>query len=103
MPADDTCTVKQYPVTMVAGQSVIGVTPARSPNDKVQRTYLMIQNTAGNPAQGRWENAVQLDGGDFTIAPFATMEFKHPCPRERLSVFSVLGTTLAIVEGLSDG
>lgn len=104
MPVDNvTCTVKQFPVPLAAGQAVVGVSPARSPNDKVQRSIMIIQNTGPNPAQYRWENPVQGDGGDLTLAPFASDIWRDPCPRERLSVSSALGTTLAIVEGLTDG
>lgn len=87
---------KQYVVTLAAGQERVGI----SPQNPDRRQYT-VQNTGANPALLRFENAVQFDGGDFEIASKASLSFHNPdtCPRERVNVYSALGTTLAILEG----
>lgn len=88
--------VKQYPVILLAGQLSAVVTPANA-----DRTLLEIQVTGSAPATFRWVNAVQGDGGDFTLAVGDTRTFKDPCPTARLSVSAAAPTTLAVLEGVT--
>lgn len=90
----DNVSVKQYVVTLAAGVSLVGSTPANK-----RRLFLELQNTGANPAYFRFENSVQLDGGDFVIAPFEVRTYYYPCPIERLNYLSPLGTSLAVIEG----
>lgn len=83
---------KQYNVIVPAGQRV-SVTPAGA-----RRVLLEIQNTGANEVKYRWENAVQNDGGDFLLAPRERIIYREPCPVAALNLYSVAGSTVAILE-----
>lgn len=93
MPAVKT---KQYLIGMANGQKITGFSPQ---ND--YRVSLTIQNTGIGTALIRFDNDVQLDGGDLLLLPGQLMQWNDPntCPRERLNSYSVDGTTLAVIEG----
>lgn len=88
--------VKQYVVTMLAGAILEGV----SPNNPT-RIYMRIQNTGANPMFVRFDNNIQLDNGDTIIMPGDAEVFKDPCPVDRVSYYSALGTTASVIEGVS--
>jgi hypothetical protein len=86
---------KQYVVIVAAGDVNNRITPAGA-----RRIGIVIQNTGVNPCVYRWENAVQLDGGDIEMAAGGKDEYLIPetCPQEALNFSSTLGTTVAVVE-----
>lgn len=88
---------KQYIVALGIEQSVQNFAP-QTPG----RVQLTIQNTGVNQALFRVELEVQLDGGDMVLNPGDRMQWTHPdtTPREALSAYSEMGTTLAIIEGV---
>lgn len=87
--------VKQSVVICTANNAVVGATPANK-----RRIFLQIQNTGVNPVLFRFENAVQRDGGDLVLTGGATLTYTNPCPVERLNYLSLLGTTVAVIEGV---
>ena len=85
---------KQYVATVAALENK-RIAPAG-----VKRLGVSIQNTGLNPGRYRFENAVQLDGGDVTLVPGAKDDYLIPgsCPADAINLYSVLGTTFAIIE-----
>lgn len=61
---------------------------------------LFIQNTGINAGTFRFENSVQNDGGDVVLASFDSVKFDVDCPIEALNLYSTLGTTFAVIEGM---
>lgn len=65
-----------------------------------KRNLLYIQNTGVNAGLFRFENDVQLDGGDILLASGAFVLFDVACPIDAINIYSLLGTTFAIIEGM---
>ena len=86
--------VKQFLIQINAGEQLVGVMAV---NDK--RTFLEFQNTGANPCLIRFGERCQLDGSDETLAAFDKVTYSEPCPIERVSFYSVAGTTLSAKEG----
>lgn len=97
MQADNSKTsAKQFLVRLDAGVAQTGIM-ATNP----KRNYLEIQNTGQNPVLYRFNEGVQLDGSDRVLIAGDVVEYKEPCPIERVSFYSVNGTTLAVLEGFT--
>lgn len=94
MPAVKT---KHYVVAIGIAQSVQNFAP-QTPG----RVQLTIQNTGVAQALFRLELEVQDDGGDIVLNPGDRLQWTHPdtTPREALSAYSEMGTTLAVIEGV---
>lgn len=101
MPANNAVTrAKHYVARLTAGASIVGISAAKQSQSGKARNFLALQNTGLNPVLFRFEEAVLLDGSDFQISPNdPILIFSDPCPDGRLSVYSALGSTLAIIEG----
>ena len=96
MPHANSSRVQQYLVRLPAAVAVNSVSPATP-----ERNLLTVQNTGANPALLRFEYPVTQDGSDLVLLPGdAPLLFDTVVPVQSLNFLSVLGTTIAVVEGL---
>ncbi len=88
---------KQYVIALGIAQNLQNASP-QTPG----RVQLTIQNTGINQALMRFDLEVQLDGGDMILNPGDKFQWTHPdtTPREALSFYSEMGTTLSVIEGV---
>lgn len=96
MPADNQ-RLKQYQVAVAASSS-------RAVPYTAMRSFLSIQNTGANPGRVRFGQSVQNDGGDIVLAAFEILppfQIPETCPKEAINFSSDLGTTFAVLEGIT--
>lgn len=67
------------------------------------RTLLVVQNTGANPGLLRFGEPCKGDGTDLVVAAgaFVSWDQADTCPVEAINLVSILGTSWAILEGLT--
>ncbi len=90
---------KQYRVMCAAGGANVRPSAAK-PN----RVLFQIQNTGSHLGLFQWdENTGSTPGAELILLPGQTEKWDINCPGEAANFSSVLGTTFAVVEKLSNG
>lgn len=78
---------------------VVEITPA-----KANRTLMVFQKLGGNTLYYRWDNDCVGDGTDLTAATLETVQYKSPCPMNRLTMTcpDAGGVGVSFIEGLGE-